>query len=1229
MAELVENILTLAATLVTLLATTNGVAATTEFSVEPPQCIETGKHPAPACYQYYDCVYVMWWWEAQLVTCPDNQCFDIGLKVCALATLVDCQFRIPLPGVTNAPTNSPSVATTKSTTTSTSTTTTTTTVAPPTIVPGFPNCTGPGKHPAPSCYDYYECVQDVSLWRPVLTTCVVGYAFDIIIIACVPVGQCDCQNRLTTKSSTTSTTSLAPPITYPPSCSGAGKHPAESCYDYYECEQELWWWKPVLKTCVIGYGFDIFIIACVPIKQCDCQNRITTTASTSTSLAPPIIEPPSCSGPGQHPAQSCYDYYECEQELWWWKPVLKTCVIGYAFDIFIIACVPIKQCDCQNRVTTTVSTTTSTTSLVPPIIEPPSCSGPGQHPAQSCYDYYECEQELWWWKPVLKTCVIGYAFDIFIIACVPIKQCDCQNRVTTTVSTTTSTTSLAPPIIEPPSCSGPSKHPAQSCYDYYECEQELWWWKPVLKTCVIGYGFDIFIIACVPIKQCDCQNRVTTTVSTTTSTTSLAPPIIEPPSCSGPSKHPAQSCYDYYECEQELWWWKPVLKTCVIGYGFDIFIIACVPIKQCDCQNRVTTTVSTTTSTTSLAPPIIEPPSCSGPSKHPAQSCYDYYECEQELWWWKPVLKTCVIGYGFDIFIIACVPIKQCDCQNRVTTTVSTTTSTTSLAPPIIEPPSCSGPSKHPAQSCYDYYECEQELWWWKPVLKTCVIGYAFDIFIIACVPIKQCDCQNRVTTTVSTTTSTTSLAPPIIEPPSCSGPSKHPAQSCYDYYECEQELWWWKPVLKTCVIGYAFDIIIIACVPIKQCDCQNRVTTTASPITSGTTPALPIIEPPSCPGPGKHPAPNCYQYYECQQKLWWWEPILQTCTIGYAFDIFIIACAPIASVDCHNRITTTVSPTTPKPTPLPPPIIEPSCYGPSKHPSSSCYQYYECVQVWWWWEPRLLSCERGYAFDIAYSECRFLSYVDCYPRQTTTVTPPTTAATPAPPPIVVPECSGPSRHPAPICYQYYECIQIGWWWAPELKSCSPGESFDVILGVCYPSYVVDCQQRSTTTKAPTPTTAATTPRPPPQVPECHGFSKHPAALCYQYYECGQMWWWWEPTLKTCPEGQGFDEKRGRCICAEAIGCRLPVTEPKCFEPGQYPAHKCNQYYECVPYFWWWRPELKDCPKGQGFATSVMRCVDKGHDCTLSGNDSSENSSKENSSKENASNEKSSKEVDI
>ena len=83
-----------------------------------------------------------------------------------------------------------------------------------------------------------------------------------------------------------------------------------------------------------------------------------------------------------------------------------------------------------------------------------------------------------------------------------------------------------------------------------------------------------------------------------------------------------------------------------------------------------------------------------------------------------------------------------------------------------------------------------------------------------------------------------------------------------------------------------------------------------------------------------------------------------------------------------------------------------------------------------------------------------------------------------------------------------------------------------------------------------------------------------------------------------------------------------------------------------MPYFWWWRPELKDCPKGQGFATSVMRCVDKGYDCTLSGstsdmktrgnlkwfilgNDSSENSSKENSSKENASNEKSSKEVDI
>src|SRR5699024_2747176 len=100
---------------------------------------------------------------------------------------------------------------------------------------------------------------------------------------------------------------------------------------------------------------------------------------------------------------------------------------------------------------TTTSTTSIGTSVTPPVV--PTCTGPGKHPAPSCYHYYECESGSSGWEAILKVCLVGEAFDTTLIACASITVVDCQSRLTTTT---------IQPTTPPEQCSSTTKLPASS-----------------------------------------------------------------------------------------------------------------------------------------------------------------------------------------------------------------------------------------------------------------------------------------------------------------------------------------------------------------------------------------------------------------------------------------------------------------------------------------------------------------------------------------------------------------------------------------------------------------------------------------------------------------------------------------------------------------------------------------------------------------------------------------------
>ncbi|XP_045483797.1 uncharacterized protein LOC123689047 [Harmonia axyridis] len=75
-------------------APTSTTKAPTTTTVSPPNCDQTGlgDFPAAKCNQYYRCSKTLWWWDANLKTCPQKMAFDPTSRKCVLST--DCKLAV-------------------------------------------------------------------------------------------------------------------------------------------------------------------------------------------------------------------------------------------------------------------------------------------------------------------------------------------------------------------------------------------------------------------------------------------------------------------------------------------------------------------------------------------------------------------------------------------------------------------------------------------------------------------------------------------------------------------------------------------------------------------------------------------------------------------------------------------------------------------------------------------------------------------------------------------------------------------------------------------------------------------------------------------------------------------------------------------------------------------------------------------------------------------------------
>ncbi|XP_019881567.2 adipocyte plasma membrane-associated protein Hemomucin [Aethina tumida] len=106
-----------------------------------PSCNKEVKLPFPEnCYQYYHCVYVMYWWQAVIETCPSGTGFSNVTSSCsATVNTTTCADSL----VTTTTTTTTTAETTTTTTAIPTTTTTTTTPEPTTTPTSTPKPTTP------------------------------------------------------------------------------------------------------------------------------------------------------------------------------------------------------------------------------------------------------------------------------------------------------------------------------------------------------------------------------------------------------------------------------------------------------------------------------------------------------------------------------------------------------------------------------------------------------------------------------------------------------------------------------------------------------------------------------------------------------------------------------------------------------------------------------------------------------------------------------------------------------------------------------------------------------------------------------------------------------------------------------------------------------------------------------------------------------------------------------
>jgi hypothetical protein len=120
----------------------------------------------------------------------------------------------------------------------------------------------------------------------------------------------------------------------------------------------------------------------------------------------------------------------------------------------------------------------------------------------------------------------------------------------------------------------------------------------------------------------------------------------------------------------------------------------------------------------------------------------------------------------------------------------------------------------------------------------------------------------------------------------------------------------------------------------------------------------------------------NCQQFWFCNTQL---IPYVYTCAAGQYFDADLLACNPIASVDCGSRPTPTPTGGTGDTTvsAIPTPSSTQGCdYVSELLPNcNDCGSFFECDALL---NPVYFKCPDGEYFSISANDCQDSDNVNC-----------------------------------------------------------------------------------------------------------------------------------------------------------------------------------------------------------------------------------------------------------
>ncbi|KAJ8925885.1 hypothetical protein NQ315_009737 [Exocentrus adspersus] len=732
------------------------------------------------------------------------------------------------------------------------------------------------------------------------------------------------------------------------SCSNGGtcKRPATSCNQYYEV---------LLQSCPSGQSFDNTQHQCTTNSTCDSETSTTAPPEDDCGCTPPAV----CTESGTYPSENCSQYYECVESNGVYELVIQKCPAGQGYNRTQLQCISDEACGASSATTTPTNT---------------ECVSVGKHPAENCNQYYECVEVTWYYERVLQTCPDGQIFNQTISECNPGDVCNTETDTTTSApSNDKEDCGCTPPAV----CTESGTYPSEICNQYYECLEINGTYALVTQDCPSGQGFDRTTLKCSSDASCN--------------PSTAAPPVVTPPTCTEPGRLPCQDCNQYYQCtDTNNGSYIISQETCPEGQAYNNTSQECEPDATC--------VPGETTSATTTA---VTPPTCTEPGRLPCQDCNQYYQCtETNNGSYVISQETCPEGQAYNNTSQECEP--DAACVPGETTTVTTT---------AVTPPTCTEPGRLPCQDCNQYYQCtETNNGSYVISQETCPEGQAYNNTSQECEP--DATCVPGETTTATTT---------AVTPPTCTEPGRLPCQDCNQYYQCtETNNGSYVISQETCPEGQAYNNTSQECEP--DATCIPGETTTA---------AITAITPPTCTEPGRLPCLECNQYYECTTSSNGSLVIsLETCPEGQAYNNTSQECEPDESC-IAGTTTTSETETTTTEAPITPPS---ECTSAKKYPAENCTQYYECV-------PFLCMvvqlefvclCERTRLQQNGTEVCQQqqLQSSPC------AVTLPST-------------CTSAGTYPGPQCNQYYECVEVMYWYESVLQTCPSGQSYSECLKQC------------------------------------------------------------------------------------------------------------------------------------------------------------------------------------